>query len=446
MKFLLKFLFYSLLIGTLAGVTIVVTAYYTLTPKLPSIDILSNIHYQVPLQVLAEDGKLIAEFGEKHRIPVEIKDIPKQIIQAVIASEDENFYSHIGVDPKGLIRAAVKYAITGKKKQGGSTITMQVARNFFLTRKKTISRKIKEIFLSIKIEQKLSKETILQLYLNKIFLGHRAYGIGSAAQVYYGKPLKQLNLAQLAMLAGLPKAPSAYNPVTNAKRAIIRRNYVLERMLKLEFITNTEFIKAKKAPVTASIHTTKPDIEAPYIAEMVRSYMLEKFGKTAYTQGYKVTTTISSDHQQYANNALQQALLQYDERHGYRGAEKNILIEDTSIVNIHNILKHIPDIKQLKPAYVISIKDKAIQIQLKNDEIVNLNWDSIAWARQYITPNKRGPKPKKATDILKIGDIIRIKPDDKNQWKLTQIPQIEGAIVALKPNNGAIFIGKETCA
>ncbi|MGZ4982283.1 MAG: transglycosylase domain-containing protein, partial [Methylobacter sp.] len=292
--------------------------YNKLSADLPDVKTLHNVQYQTPLSIYSKDNLLIAQFGEKKRTPVNIEEVPQQLINAFIAAEDDNFYQHPGVDFKGLIRAGLQLALTGKKKQGGSTITMQVTRNFLLSSEKTYTRKLKEIMLALKIEHEYPKNKILELYLNQIFMGHRAYGIAAAAQVYYGKSLAELSLAEQAMIAGLPKAPSIYNPITNKARAIERRNYVLHRMFELKHITQQDYEKASRQPSTAKLQSVTPDISALYLAEMVRQKMFELYGEQAYTSGFKVYTTINGTLQSTANQALNDALHAYDERHGYR--------------------------------------------------------------------------------------------------------------------------------
>jgi penicillin-binding protein 1A len=307
-----------------AGVLVLAAAYFYIAPQLPPIERLKDVQLQVPLRVYAGDGELIAEFGEQRRKPVHYAELPQMVIDAIMATEDDRFFEHPGVDYQGLVRAAVELIRTGEKRQGGSTITMQVARNFFLTSEKTYLRKLTEIFLALKIERYLSKEEILELYLNKIYFGQRAYGVGAAAEVYYGLSIDQLSLAQVAMIAGLPKAPSANNPVSNPERALQRRNYILGRMYVLGFIDSAQYQQALSEPDDASLHTAAIGLQAPYVAEMVRAYMVEHYGDDAYHAGYSVTTTLDSGRQRAATAALRGDLLDYDRRHGYRGAEAHV--------------------------------------------------------------------------------------------------------------------------
>ena len=299
------------------------TAFLYISPKLPSIEALKDTQLQTPLRIYSADGKLLGEFGEKRRSPISIQEVPELFIDAFLAAEDDHFYTHHGVDISGLLRAASQLVTSGSIQSGGSTITMQVAKNYFLTQERTFTRKFTEIFLAIEIERALSKGDILELYLNKIFLGNHAYGIEAAAQVYYGKPIRELNLAQMAMIAGLPKAPSAYNPVANPSRARVRRNWILGRMLSLGYISDADYQAAMLEPISAKAYGTQLDVDAPYVSEMVRLDMLARFGRNAYEDGYTVITTVKADLQEVANKALLDGVMEYDTRHGYRGAERH---------------------------------------------------------------------------------------------------------------------------
>ena len=403
-----------------------------LSNELPDIKALRNIQYQIPLSIYSNDGLLIARFGEQKRIPVAIASVPPKLIQAYIAAEDDRFYDHPGVDYKGLFRAAYQLALTGEKKQGGSTITMQVIRNFLLTREKTFTRKIKEIILSLKIEQEFSKNEILELYLNKIYLGHRAYGVAAAAEVYYGKTLSELTLAEQAMLAGLPKAPSKYNPITNPDKALQRRNYALGRMLALNYITEQEFTEASSQAVTASLHSQPTELDAPYIAEMVRNEVYDLYGDDTYTTGLKVYTSIDSQLQNTAIRALRNTLHEYDQRHGYR---KQSVLHNKSQVDL-DTLKTVGD---TVPARVEKISQNTLVARLKDESVVTVPWTNIKWARSYISTNALGPSLKSASSIFSVGDIIRIRKLDNDSWALAQNPEVEGALVSLNPENGAIL-------
>lgn len=415
--------------------------YFLLAPKLPDAEALKQTQLQVPLRIFSAENRLIAEFGEKRRIPTEYNEIPLPLIQAVLASEDDRFFEHPGVDYHGLLRAAYSLATTGAKAQGGSTITMQVARNFFLSREKTYLRKLNEIILALQIERKLSKEEILTLYLNKIYLGNRAYGVGAAANVYYGKPLQELNLPQFAMIAGLPKAPSKFNPLANPERAQLRRDYVLRRMWEVGFIEQEDYLTAIQAPVTASFHSRDIEVYAPFVAEMVRTQLIEQFGEDAYNAGFNVYTTIRSEHQQAANIALQSALLAYDKRHGYRGALSNIdIAEDMSAEDFEQSLAAYDTIGPLSPGLVVLTEDESANIYIKNVGFAELKLSSITWARAQLSTNRRGKAPKKTSDVFIAGDLIYLHQnrDKTQQWQLAQLPEVEGALVAVAPFDGAV--------
>ena len=407
----------------LTGMGVLISGYFLytrLSADLPDIKSLHNVQYQTPLSIYTKDNLLIAQFGEKKREPVNVEEVPKQLINAFLASEDDTFFEHNGIDLNGLLRAGLQLALTGKKKQGGSTITMQVARNFLLSSEKTYTRKLKEIMLALAIEREYSKNQILELYLNQIFMGHRAYGITAAAQVYYGKSLNELTLAEQAMIAGLPKAPSIYNPITNEPRAIQRRNYVLHRMLELNKITQQEYESASKAPSTAKAQSVALEISAPYLAEMVRQKLVELYGELAYTSGFKVYTSISGPLQTAANKALEDTLHAYDERHGYRSKHPSITNNDDFFINM-------PVVGDTLPAYVLRVYDARATAKLQNDTVIEIPWDNIKWAGNAIG------------SILKTGDIIRVRQLRNKTWALAQIPKAEGAFVSLNPTNGAIL-------
>jgi penicillin-binding protein 1A len=436
---ILRFGFAALFAATTAGAILLGAAYLYLAPKLPSIENLKDVQLQVPLRVFTADHKLIAEFGEKRRTPVKYQDVPDRMIKAFLAAEDDRFFQHPGVDYQGILRAVIHLIKTGQKGQGGSTITMQVARNFFLSREKTFTRKLNEIFLALKIERELTKEEILELYLNKIYLGNRAYGVQAAAHVYYGVGIDQLTLAQTAMIAGLPKAPSRFNPIINPSRALERRGYVLGRMHALGFITDSQYKSAMQEPVSATLHALNVEVPAPYVAEMVRADMVQRYGTDAYTAGYQVYTTLNAAHQREANQALRDALLAYDQRHGYRGAEKHIdLAQQPDQDSWNKLLSDLPVVGGLLPGLVTKVEDKSITVYLGKDGSIQIGWDGLHWARRYIDDNHRGPTPKKAGDILKPGDVVRVQRIGDAKWRLAQIPQVSGALVSLNPRDGAI--------
>ncbi len=424
------------------GIIAVVTVWAYYTPQLPSEEELrSNVSLQLPLRVYSKEKKLIAEFGQYRRRPVKIEDIPDNLVNAFIAIEDSRFYEHKGVDFYGVARAFLSAAKTRKVSQGASTITMQVARNFFLDRRKKLERKIKEIFLASKLEKIFTKQQIMELYLNKIFLGKRSYGVGSAAEVYYGKPVSELTLAQSAMIAGLPKAPSAYNPVINPKRAKVRRNYILKRMNQLGFINNEQYEKAVAEPLTAKIHArAKTETAAPYVAEMVRQEVIKRFGEDlVYRTGMKVYTTISSDEQTLAVKTLRKHLVKYDKRHGYRGPEDHIDITEYQHDGLIKKLASYNTYAGLVPAVVTKTKDDKATLVTATGETINLPLKKLKWARPYINENRRGKSPKKVSDVLATGDIVRVSKNEDGSWSLTPLPLISGAIVSMNPNNGAIL-------
>nr|WP_231615114.1 MULTISPECIES: PBP1A family penicillin-binding protein [unclassified Pseudoalteromonas] len=420
-----------------------VSLYYYVKPDIPSVQVLKDVQLQTPMQVFTKDGLLINQFGEKRRIPVTIDEIPQTLINAFLATEDNRFYDHIGIDPIGIVRSALVLISTGEKKQGASTITMQLARNFFLTREKAYIRKVKEIFIALHIEDVLTKDEILELYLNKIELGNRAFGIGAAAQVYYGKELKDLTLAQMAMIAGLPKAPSALNPIRNPTRAKARRNVVLGRLLTEDYITQEQYNEATSQPITAYFHGAEINLYAPYISEMVRAEMVSRYGiDKAYNSGFKIFTSVESKVQKAAQNALVNNLHNYDMRHGFRGPTDVLWNPETQPAltkeQILNKLQSANELGTLKAAAVLSVNDKTATVLLKNGEQTTLTWDSLKWARKYITRYRQSFAPKAATDILTPGMQIWVRKNDDDSYLLSQIPEASSAIVSLDPQDGRI--------
>ncbi len=431
-------------LGTIAGLAFAAFTWFYLVPRLPDVASLRDFHLQTPLRVLSKDGKLISEFGEKRRMPLRIDQVPQDYIDALISAEDENFYEHYGVDPKALVRAAVRMAQAGGRIQGGgSTLTMQVARNYLLTLDQTFSRKFNEILLSFQIEQELSKDQILEMYFNKMFMGHRAYGIEAAAQVYYGRHMRELTLAEQAMMAGLYKAPSRYNPISNPERAKIRRDWILGRMLELGYIDSLEYETAVTAPITARFHSLKPETQASYVAEMVRQELVNTFPiEDVYTGGYRVYTTVDSKLQDAAQYAVQKGLLAYDRRHGFRGTEVNHG-DQLNDQEAERILNRIPAFGPLQPAIVRSfdIDNQTAQLAMPYGQTAEIRYQDMEWIRPRISIDHLGAKPALITDILKIGDQIRIRKayDGSELWFLSQVPDAQGAIVALNPQDGAII-------
>ena len=438
-RFFLWFFVISFLSGSLVVATAITYYYITIYPTLPDTSELKTVSYQVPLKIVTKDGKLISEIGTKKRIPLDYTQIPQRMTQAIIAAEDERFFEHGGVDFRGLARAVYELVSTGSKQSGGSTITMQVARNFFLTREKSYLRKLNEIVLSYKIESELSKEEILALYLNKIFLGYRSYGVAAAAQTYYGRDIGELTIDEYAMIAGLPKAPSAYNPIANPSRALLRRDYVLRRMLELNFINQEEFNQAIKVEVHAKRHAPIIDIEAGYVAEMARSFALERFGDEALQNGLTIVTTLDSHLQQQANQAVRHGLQLYERRHGYRG-----VIENLDLTTFHNEdeliekLQNTSNFGDLLVAVVTGFNQNDAQILIENHEKTTLPITDLQWAGEYKTINWVGKKPQKAQDFLKIGDLIFVHQFE-NKWQLAQNPKAESALVSMDSHNGRIF-------
>lgn len=410
-------------------------AYLYLSPNLPSVDSLRSIQLQIPLRIYSNDDKLIAEYGEMRRNPIAFTDIPEDFIAALLAAEDDNFANHYGVEVSSLMRAATQILKSGHIQTGGSTITMQVAKNYFLTSERSFSRKINEILLALQIERELSKDEILELYVNKIYLGNRAYGIEAAAHVYYGKSIRELNLAQMAMIAGLPKAPSAFNPLANPQRAKERRDWILGRMYRLGRIDEARYQQALAELVDASYHGSSPELDAPYIAEMARAELVGRFGSAAYTDGFRVRTTVTSDRQIAANDALALGLIEYDQRHGYRGPEGHMSTTDRAAW-----LKELGNYRgqgNLTPAVVSAVSNDAIKALLRDGSEHSVSWDSMKWARPHINTNSLGPQPKAPSDVVKPGDVIRVQAVGE-EFRFAQVPQAQGALVSLDPHDGAI--------
>jgi len=474
LKNIIRFIIAPIFIFLLLLVLAVTGLYLYYIPTLPSEEEIAHIELQIPLRIYDKDQRLIAEYGRKRRIPLQWDEIPERLRDAFIAIEDARFYTHHGVDSKGVARALFKMVTTGSRREGASTITMQLARNAFLSRDRTLERKIREALLAIKMEQTLSKSKILEIYLNKIYLGNRSYGVAAAARIYYGKSVDNLTLAQTAMIAGLPKAPSRFNPLVNPERAKIRRNYILSRMLKYKKITQAEHDTARNEPLSARRHRTPILTDAPYMAEMVRADMVKKFGKDqAYTQGLKVYTTLDAQAQKVADQTLQKHLLSYSRRHGYRGAEAKINLQEftTEAAQLEK-LENYHVYSGLYPALVLESNKKTATVLISNGEKWQITPKDIAWARKYISEDRRGARPTQVNKVLSAGDIIRVrqlpnkkppnkkksdKPvdsansdshaDNKNenteekitiQWQFTQLPKVAGALVSMNPANGAV--------
>jgi len=434
---LLKFLAWSGL-AVFCGLLLSLSgAFLYLAPGLPSVDTLRDVQLQIPLRVYSSDGKLIAEFGEMRRSPIQFADIPQDFIHALLSAEDDNFANHYGVDPSSLMRAATQLLKSGQIQTGGSTITMQVAKNFFLSSERSFSRKINEILLALQIERELSKDEILELYVNKIYLGNRAYGIEAAAQIYFGKSINDLSLAELAMIAGLPKAPSRFNPLSNPQRSKERRDWILGRMLHLGHIDKTRHDEAIAEEVNARYHVATPELAAPYIAEMARAEMVGRFGSDAYTAGYRVTTTVPSDLQDFANKALRQGLMDYDRRHGYRGPETRLpgMTRDAWLGE----LVKMRSMGGLEPAVVSQVEQSGVMVLTRSGTEEAISWDAIKWARPFLNTNSLGPAPRKPADVLAVGDVIRVQRGEQGELLMAQLPAAQSALVSLDPRDGAIL-------
>ncbi|MBL8285355.1 MAG: penicillin-binding protein PBP1a [Acinetobacter johnsonii] len=402
--------------------------YLYIAPSLPQMTTLKKAPLLKPLQVYSADNQLISEYGGKLSVPVDYDQIPRSFIHAFLAAEDSSFFEHSGISFKGLGRA-VSESITGSNVQtGGSTITMQVAKNYYLSPERTLKRKLTEVFLARKIEQNLTKEEILTLYVNKIFLGKNAYGIAAAAKIYYNKSLDELSIAQMAMIAGLPKAPSKYNPVVNPERALERRNWILGRMLQLGYINQSQYEKGIAEPINLDMPDRGVSNRFPYIGEMVRSELIEKFGEHAIDSGYKVYTTINSERQAYAEQAVQDGLEAYDRRHGWRGAEAH-----------DKPLSSFSAFANTFPAEVTRVNQNSFDALMQDGSTVTVPWSGMSWIRPYRNANAVGGAPSRASQIVKVKDIVRLRPNDnKTSWALVQLPKVQGQLIALNPNNGAV--------
>lgn len=416
-----------------AGSLVIGFAAVMVVPTLPSLDALTDYRPKIPLRVYSADGQLIGEFGEERRAVVKLAQVPKSLVDAIVAAEDERFYQHGGVDYWGVARAAVSNFASGGVRQGASTITMQVARNFFLTKEKTLTRKFNEMLLAFKIEASLSKQQILELYINQIYLGQRAYGFASAAQIYYGKPLDRLTIAEHAMLAGLPKAPSRFNPVTNPARAKLRQQYVLRRMRELGMITPEEFATADKEVPPAKLALNEYGVRADYFAEMVRAQMFERYGEEIYTRGLKVYTTLNVEHQRAAYQALRKGVLEYDRRHGYRGPEAYVeLSGQLTDERLEDALQDVPDSDELHAAIVLEATPKQVRVYRAGGERITIVEDGLKFAARSLGDNVA------ANLRIRRGAIIRLSQDEKNRWQIAQLPVVESAFVAADPRSGAI--------
>jgi penicillin-binding protein 1A len=416
-----------------------VCAYVYLRPALPAVDSLREVQLQVPLRVYTRDGRLIASFGEQRRIPVRYSDLPPKLIQAFLATEDDRFFRHHGVDWEGILRAALANVRAGGIKQGASTITMQVSRDMFLTPRRDMKRKMSEVYISLLMETEFTKEEIFSLYVNKIFLGQRAYGVAAAAEVYFGKSLNQLSIAEMATLAGIPAAPSSINPVASAEQATIRRAHVLGRMRDLGYITEAEYEQAKATPMESRLHGPSIEVDAPYVAEMVRNEMQARYGDSIYTSGYQVFTTIDSRLEAAATVALRTGLLEYDRRHGWRGATDKVdlsKVEGNAAMEAE--LEGRPAVGGLRPSIVEKVEDKSATVYVKDMGSVTLPWTKLSWARRELPDEKVDRSPSQASEIMSRGDVVYTVGNTPDSLQFVQVPEAQSALVAMDPKDGAV--------
>lgn len=425
--------------GLVAFALLTASGFLYLSPKLPTRDSYANIRLENPLRIFTSDGKLMAEFGSRRSSPIKYEDIPPQVIQALIASEDKRFHQHNGVDLLGLARS-VAGIVTGNDWGGGSTITMQVTKNFFFEGESPYSRKFKEILLALKMERELSKEEIIELYLNRTFFGISAYGIRAAARQYYDKEVAQLSLAEISTLIGIMPRPNAYNPLQSEAAAQRERGRVLRRMRDQGMIDLAQYESALTSPLTAQRYGRQPDLYAPYVAELVRQEMVARYGDIALTDGFEVYTTVNSSMQQAADRALKTGLESYDRRHGYRGPENHQEpAADGSTTAWLHVLASTPNVAGQEPAFVQQVTERSITALRKNGESVTLDWDGIRWAKRFISSSAWGSTPRSASEVAEVGDLIRLNQDANGNWMLGQVPAVNGGLVALDPNNGGIL-------
>ena len=442
-KLLLRLAVLGLALGLCAAIAIsgaIFAAYHYAMPGLPEAATVRDIPLQVPLRIFSRDGKLIQEIGEQRRLPVTYDQVPEHVVHAFVAAEDKRFFQHWGVDPFGILRAAVRSVLTGREARGTSTLTQQLARDYFLSRERKIIRKIKEAFLAYKIEQEFSKEEIMALFLNKMFFGQRAYGVAAAAQIYFDKELVDLTIAEAATLAGVLPAPSNYNPVAGPEAAKNRRSYVLGRMRDLGYISEQQYQEANDHPMLSRLHGPDIELAAPYLAEMVRIRLMNEYGRDITTRGFRVHTTIDSQMQQAANYAVRDGLLEYDRRHGYRGPLRRLDLATASDTDIEEMLANIPNPGGLRAALVTAINtdNNAASVRFARGETGQLNWGGVNWAVPFIDRSIVGAKPESIDDVLAAGDVIYVYTTVEDDLALAQVPQAQGALVALNPTDGGI--------
>jgi penicillin-binding protein 1A len=432
--------------GALAAVATVIGAYYFVLPGLPAAETIRDIPLQIPLRIYSRDGHLISEIGERRRLLVTYEDLPAHVVHAFIAAEDRRFFDHPGVDYQGITRAFARLLKSGEISGGGSTLTQQLARDYFLTREQLFTRKLREAFLAYKIEQEFTKEQIMALFLNKMFFGQRAYGVAAAAQVYFNKDLKNVNAAEAATLAGVLPAPSRYNPVYSADNATTRRGYVLGRMRDLGYLDDDSYDDSMAFPMESMLYGAAVELNSPYVAEMVRSEMLKRYGEDTYTAGYQVVTSLDSRLQEAANYALRNGLLEFTRRRGYRGPVTNIELGDDVLtapfeewpLQIRETLEQYAP-GGLSVALVTDVADgDGATVVLRGGVVASLSWEGISWAKPFIDRETTGPAPETASDVLAVGDVIYVMPIANSRWALAQAPEAQGALVSVDPYDGAI--------
>jgi penicillin-binding protein 1A len=434
----LVIVFGSVTLVTLLGGYALACSYVYLVPTLPSLEVMRNVELQVPLRVYTRSGALIAQIGEQRRIPVTYDQIPELVKHAFIAAEDERFFEHHGIDYFGVVRAVLVDFISGDKTQGASTITMQAARNMFLNLDKTYRRKLQETFVTYRMEHEFTKQEIFGLYLNVIFFGQRAYGVAAAAEAFFGKTLDKLDVAEAATIAGVPKAPSRYNPIVDPELATQRRSYVLRRMRELGFIDAPTADAANKEPMAARAHAPLYEVEAPYVAEMARLELRQRFGPSAESTGYKVYTTIDGRLQTAADRAVRVGLIEYDRRHGWRGPAGHVELPAHGEPDYDDLVDEYSAIGNLAPAVVTDVAEKTGRAWVKSLGMVQIDWDGLSWARRELKNDGLGPVPKDAKQVLSRGDVIYVVADNAGHAQLAQIPEAQSALVALDPNDGSI--------
>ena len=432
--------------GAIGAVAAVIGAYYFVEPGLPKAETIRDIPLQIPLRIFSRDGYLISEIGERRRILINFDDLPPHVVHAFISAEDRRFFEHPGIDYQGIARSFGRLLQSGEISGGGSTLTQQLARDYFLTREQLFTRKLREAFLAYKIEQEFTKEQIMALFLNKMFFGQRAYGVAAAAQVYFNKDLKDINPAEAATLAGVLPAPSRYNPVYSAANATVRRSYVLGRMNDLGYIDDAAYAESMDFPMESRMHGAAVELSAPYVAEMARSEMLKRYGESTYTAGYQVVTSLDSRLQMAANYALRNGLLEFSRRRGYRGPAVTMELdaevlavpfEEWPIEIRESLEQYAPG--GLSVALVAALSENnSARIVFRGGAEATLPWAGIRWAKPFIDRETTGPSPEKVTDVLSAGDLIYVMLTNSGSWALAQVPEAQGAIVSIDPYDGAV--------